>query len=53
MSRKKIIMLGMVVGSIAGGYVPTLFHASSLSFASLIGGTIGALVGIYIAFKIS
>ena len=43
----------MTVGSFAGGIVPTLFGAGAFSFASLIGGFIGGLIGIWVAFKMS
>jgi len=51
MSRKKFIIIGMVIGSIAGGYAPLLFGADSIS-ASLIGSTIGGFIGIWGAFKL-
>lgn len=47
-------MLGMIVGSYIGGYIPTLiWHTSLLSFAGIICTAIGGFVGIYFAFKIS
>jgi len=51
MSRKKFIMIAMVIGSTAGGYAPILFGVDSLS-ASLIGSTIGGLLAIWGAFKL-
>jgi hypothetical protein len=53
MSRKSLIMLGMVVGSIAGGYLTGLFGAGVFSMTSLAGSFAGAILGIWIAFKIS
>jgi hypothetical protein len=50
MSRKKFIMIGMFMGSTIGGYAPVLFGADSLS-VSLVGSTIGGLLGIWAAFK--
>ncbi|MCG6535799.1 MAG: hypothetical protein L7F78_14150 [Syntrophales bacterium LBB04] len=52
MSRKKMIMLGMVVGSIAGGYMPALFGVDDFMI-SLLGSLVGSTLGIWIAFKIS
>jgi len=52
MSRKKMIMLGMVIGSVAGGYIPTLFGMDDL-MVSLLGSTVGGFLGIYVAFKLS
>jgi hypothetical protein len=51
MSRKKFIMIGMVIGSVAGGYAPMLFGADSIS-SSLIGSAIGGLLGIWGAYKL-
>jgi hypothetical protein len=53
MSTKKVIFIGMTIGSIAGGYISTLFGAGSISFASLIGSSIGGLVGIWVGFKLT
>jgi phage tail tape-measure protein len=47
-----MIMLGMVVGSVAGGYIPSLFGSVDLMI-SLLGSTIGGILGIWIAFKLS
>ncbi|MGB5218105.1 MAG: hypothetical protein WBN66_07385 [Smithella sp.] len=51
MSRKKFIMIAVIIGSTAGGYAPMLFGADSLT-ASLIGSTIGGLLGIWGGFKL-
>ncbi len=48
---KKIIMLGMVFGSIIGGYLPTFFGASLFSLSSIFASAIGGVVGIWITFK--
>jgi hypothetical protein len=53
MSTKTIIMMGVIVGSTIGGYIPTLFGVSIFSLASVIGSTIGGLMGIYVGFQIS
>jgi len=50
-SRKKFIMIGMVIGSIAGGYGPILLGADSIT-ASLIGSAIGGFLGIWGAYKL-
>ena len=52
MSRKKLIMLGMVVGSIAGGYLPALFGFDGL-MVSLSGCFIGGIIGVWIGYKFS
>ncbi len=41
----------MVVGSFIGGYIPSLWGASAFSFQSILFSSIGAIFGIYIAFK--
>lgn len=51
MSSKTMIMIGMVVGSIIGGYLPILFGASFLSLWSLLGSAAGGLLGIWITYK--
>ena len=53
MSRKKMIMFGMFVGSIAGGYIPSLFGVDDLSMISLLGSFVGGILGIWIAYKLS
>lgn len=44
-------MLGMIVGSIIGGYVPVFFGASFLSAWSLLGSGVGGLLGIWITYQ--
>ncbi len=51
MSRKTMIMIGMVIGSLLGGYVPTLFGAHGFSFSSLLGSAAGGFLGIFLAFR--
>lgn len=51
MSRKSMIMLGMVVGSVVGSFVTTLLGADSLSVTSLLGSAVGAFLGIYLAYR--
>jgi hypothetical protein len=53
MSRKSIIMFAMFIGSCAGGYGATLFGADAVSFASLIGSSVGGALGIWIAFNLT
>jgi uncharacterized membrane protein YeaQ/YmgE (transglycosylase-associated protein family) len=52
MPRKKLIMLGMFAGSIAGGYLPSLFGSEGVMI-SLLSGFIGGLIGIWIGYKLS
>ena len=53
MSSKFLVYLGMFIGSIIGGYIPTLFGAGMLSFASILISGIGAILGILIGLKLS
>ena len=50
---KTFIWLGLLVGGIAGGYVPVLFGSSLFSMASLLGNTVGSVVGILVGYKIA
>ncbi len=52
MSQKKLIMLGMVVGSIAGGYLPAVFGIEGL-MVSLLGSIMGGIIGILIGYRFS
>ncbi|HVA96148.1 MAG TPA: hypothetical protein VND99_00690 [Candidatus Acidoferrales bacterium] len=52
MSTKAFIWLFLSIGSIVGGYIPALFGASLLSFASLFWSTIGAFAGIWAGYKL-
>lgn len=53
MSPKYAVMLGMTLGSIVGGYLPVLLGASALSMISVFTGTIGSIIGIWIAYKLT
>jgi len=48
---KRIIWLGMLVGSTIGGFIPMLWGAGAFSFSSIFLGAAGGIAGIYIAFK--
>ena len=52
MSRRKYIMLGMILGSVGGGYLPSILGFDGL-MVSLLGSTVGGLIGIWIAFRVS
>lgn len=53
MDLKKFIMVGMTVGLFVGGFIPTLWGASSFSISSVLFSTIGGFLGVWIAFKLS
>jgi gas vesicle protein len=54
MESKRSIYLGMFLGGAIGGYLPLfLWGAGTFSLSTLFGNAIGAIIGIYIAFKLS
>jgi hypothetical protein len=53
MSSKTSVYIGMIVGSSIGSYIPLLWGASVFSFSSILLGSLGAIAGIYIGFKMS
>ena len=46
-------MLLMVVGGVAGGYVPALWGEAGISLASLFTSTVGGILGIIVGYKLS
>jgi predicted MFS family arabinose efflux permease len=53
MESKRLIYLGILLGGAAGGYLPTLWGAEYFSFQTIIGNAVGAILGIWIAFKLT
>jgi len=53
MDSKKLIWIGMTVGSFIGGFLPVLWGSSEFSFSSIVLTAVGGFVGIYIGFKLS
>ena len=53
MNSKALVTLGMIVGSALGGLVPMLWGSSDFSFATMFCSAIGAMIGIYVGFKMS
>lgn len=45
-------MLGMVVGSTVGGYLPVLFGAGIFSWSSILCGLVGGIIGIWAGVKL-
>ena len=48
---KGYVYLWVFIGSSVGSYVPVLFHQGFFSLASILGGLVGAFVGIWAAVK--
>ncbi|HEY8407535.1 MAG TPA: hypothetical protein VIK66_06125 [Gaiellaceae bacterium] len=48
-------VIGMCVlfGGVVGGYVPTIWGASSLGVESLLFGAIGGVVGVFVGVRIA
>jgi len=53
MDSKKVIIIGLTVGSVLGGYIPVLWGGSELSAVSVILAAVGGSLGIWLAFKLS
>jgi uncharacterized membrane protein YeaQ/YmgE (transglycosylase-associated protein family) len=47
------IWLGVLIGSTIGGFIPDLWGAGMFSYSSVLFSGIGALVGLWLAYKIS
>ncbi len=52
MQSKSLIWLFAAIGSTVFGYIPLAWGGSLFSFSSIILGGVGAMLGIYIAFKL-
>jgi hypothetical protein len=48
-----VIGMCVLLGSIVGGYVPTLWGASSLGVQSLLFGAVGGIAGVDLGARIS
>ncbi len=53
MDTKHLIWIGAIIGGTVGGFIPALWGGSSFSFSGIIFNSIGAILGIYIMFKIT
>lgn len=49
---KKVVMLGMVFGSLIGGWLPTLFGVGAFSLTSVLTGALGGVIGIWLTFRL-
>jgi hypothetical protein len=48
----KLVMLGMIIGSIVGGYIPLLWGDGVLSMSSVLFSALGGFAGIWMGYKI-
>lgn len=51
MEKKKLIWIGMTIGTAIGSYVPALWGAGMLSFSSVLLGGVGGILGIWLGAK--
>jgi len=49
---KTFVMIGMIAGGTAGGYLPMLWGGSVLSVSSIIWSAVGGFAGIWLGYKI-
>lgn len=53
MKAKTLIMTFMTIGSTLGSWLPTLWGADWLSFASVLLGGVGGALGIWAGYRLS
>lgn len=53
MNSKSLIWIFMAIGSVVGGYIPTLWGEGMFSFSSIFLTAVGGIIGIYLGFKLS
>ena len=51
MSKKRLIWIGLMVGSTAGGFIPILWGGDVVSFASVILSAVGGIAGIWFGYR--
>jgi len=52
MSLKAAVWIGVILGSIIGGYIPSIFGASLFSYWGILTSGLGSIIGIFIAVKL-
>jgi hypothetical protein len=50
--EKKLIYLGMFIGSTIGGFVPAIWGGDLLSMSGLFFSLVGGILGIWVGYKI-
>jgi uncharacterized membrane protein YeaQ/YmgE (transglycosylase-associated protein family) len=50
-ATKKLFMMGLLIGSVIGGSISSLFGAGFLSMWGVVGSTLGAILGLWIAYR--
>lgn len=52
MERNTFILLTTTIGSIIGGYIPSLWNASLFSFSGVLLSALGGICGIWIGYTL-
>jgi hypothetical protein len=52
MASKKMIWIGMTVGSTLGGFIPALWHAGMFSMWGIVMSTVGGIAGIWAGYRV-
>lgn len=52
MNRNKLVWLFLAIGSVVGGFIPSLWDSSLFSMGGVIGSAIGGFIGIWIGWKL-
>ncbi len=50
---KKFVMIGMIMGSFIGSYIPLIWGGSILSMTSIFFSALGGFLGIWAGYKIA
>jgi glycopeptide antibiotics resistance protein len=53
MQNKRLIWLLAILGGVIGSYIPALWGVSGFTFTTLFFNTLGGLLGIWIAYRIT
>lgn len=51
MSKRTLVFVGVLVGSVLGGYLPSLWGSDVFSMWSLLFSGVGAMLGIWMGYK--
>jgi len=51
--NKGLMYLFILVGGAIGSYIPVLLGQSAISIASIVGGGVGAIAGVWAAWKLN
>ena len=50
--ERKLIWLGLTVGTVAGGYIPLLWGSPAFSMSSVLLSAVGGIMGIYLGYRL-